>query len=92
MKNKNLMYLGVAVAAYLLFFNRNAIAGLKIPYSKLSAYTIAKNCTDITDCQYGIEELKNFIKFNYPNNTRLAYNRLNALYKKLEYLNKNNGN
>ena len=24
---------------------------------QLSAYTIASNCTDITDCNYGIEEI-----------------------------------
>jgi len=27
---------------------------------KLSAYTIAKNCSDLTDVEAGIEELKNY--------------------------------
>lgn len=92
MKNKNLMYLGVAVAAYFLLFQKKGISALKIPYSSLSYYTIAKNCTDINDCTFGVSELKNFIKANYPSNTKLAFKRLNALYKKIDLLNKNNGN
>lgn len=88
MKNKDFVYLGLFAFSYLFLFNRKNISGLNIPYSTLSSYTIAKNCSDISDCEYGIQELKNFIKYNYPNDTKLAYRRLNALYKKIEYLKK----
>jgi hypothetical protein len=35
MKNKNLMYLGVAVAAYLLFFQKKTVAGINGAKSKV---------------------------------------------------------
>ena len=31
-------------------------------YFKLSPYTVAKKCTDISDCQAGIDEIKQAIK------------------------------
>jgi len=41
MKNKNLMYLGVAIAAYLLFFQRKSVAGIYGKLSKEDALAIA---------------------------------------------------
>lgn len=86
MQNKNLIYLGLAITAYFMLFQKKTIGALKIPYTQLSPYTIAKNCTDINDCVFGVSELKNFIRINYPLETKLAYKRLNALYKKIELL------
>lgn len=87
MKNKNTLYIiSVGIVVFILMRKNLGLNGLKLPYSSLSSYTIAKNCTDLNDCEIGIEELKNFIKFNYPSNTPLAYKRLNALTKKINLL------
>ena len=85
MKNKDLFIVGLIYAGILLF-QKKSIDGLVIPYKNLSPYTIAKNCVDVADCTVGIDELKRFIRMNYPNSTKLAYKRLSAIYKKLEYL------
>lgn len=64
-----------------------SIKYLKVGYNTLSKYTIAKNCTDINDVEYAIDELKTFLKANYPHNCRLANRRINALEKKKLKLN-----
>jgi hypothetical protein len=55
---------------------------LKIGYSTLSGYTIAKNCCDISDVNFGLNELKSFVRDNYPANCKLAFKRIIALEKK----------
>jgi hypothetical protein len=50
---------------------------------KLSAYTIAKNCTDASDCIYGIDELKAYLnRAKKPNKT--AYIRYFKLTEKIK--------
>ncbi|SOD80884.1 hypothetical protein [Spirosoma fluviale] len=54
----------------------------------LSCYTIAKNCTDATDCQYGIEELQAYMRKlddtakPTPKTVRIRYFRLTEKLKK----------
>ena len=65
---------------------KKKFSNLKIGYHVLSGYTKAKNCTDFADIKSGIDEIREFIKLNYPANCKLAYKRLNALEKKLSKL------
>jgi hypothetical protein len=54
---------------------------------KLSAYTIAKNCSDIEDCQQGINELNEYFeKVKNPRDS--TYIRYFKLYEKLKKLQK----
>ena len=58
---------------------------------KLSAYTIAANCSDLTDIECGIEEMKDYFKAcekadKTPTNT--AYIRFSKLHIKKEKLTK----
>lgn len=57
---------------------------LNVPYSNLSAYTIAANCSDSADCEIGISELRDFFTANYPAPCKLAIKRLFALHKKVQ--------
>ncbi|MES2395000.1 MAG: hypothetical protein V4549_03315 [Bacteroidota bacterium] len=52
---------------------------------KLTAYTIAKNCTDINDCEAGITELQLFFKgrVNIPDSAFIRYYKLRIKLKKL---------
>jgi hypothetical protein len=59
---------------------------LKISYKILSAYTIAKNCSDVSDINFGLNELKEFIKQNNHVSCKLAYNKIIALENKLNKL------
>ena len=53
---------------------------------KLSAYTIAKNCSDKNDCQYGISELEKYFKdIKKPTNTSyIRYYKLKERIKKYD--------
>jgi len=52
---------------------------------KLSAYTIAKNCTDITDLRDGIKEIEDyFSKTTMPKRTKSSYIRYFKLHEKLK--------
>ena len=54
---------------------------------KLSAYTIAKNCSDKADCKAGIDELtKYFEETKKP--TKTAYIRFYKLHEKIKKLKK----
>ena len=62
---------------------------LKINYTTLSAYTIAKNCCDLDDINLGLNELYFFVSENYPANCKLAHTRIFLLEKKkLKIINK----
>lgn len=52
----------------------------------LSAYTIAKNCTDISDCQAGINELDQYFRSTKKPKDRayVRYFKLNEKIKKLQ--------
>lgn len=55
----------------------------------LSSYTIAKNCTDISDCKEGIKELNRYInsfedKKKVPSTAYIRFYKLNEKLKKLE--------
>lgn len=60
----------------------------KAPLLKtLSGYTIAGNCTDITDCKDGIDELIEYMDYCYSINAKVpttAYKRYNKLVEKLK--------
>jgi hypothetical protein len=53
---------------------------------KLSAYTIAKNCSDLSDVLAGIEELNKYFEFMpKPSKTSyIRYYKLNILKNKFE--------
>ena len=53
---------------------------------KLSAYTIAMNCTDISDCNIGIVELKEYLS-KTKNPIITAYIRFYKLHEKINKLN-----
>jgi hypothetical protein len=55
---------------------------LKISYTTLSGYTIAKNCCDLDDVNFGLNELYSFVRENYPANCKLAHTRIFALENK----------
>jgi len=61
---------------------------------KLSAYTVARYCSDITDVTYGIEEIQEKIRERYRTNKRIPYYfyiRFSKLKEKLKKLtDKNN--
>jgi hypothetical protein len=59
---------------------------LKFSYKILSAYTIAKNCCDVSDINFGLNELKEFIKQNNHVSCRLAYKKIISLENKLNKL------
>jgi hypothetical protein len=62
---------------------------LKISYTTLSGYTIAKNCCDLDDVNFGLNELYLFVRQNYPAYCKLAHTRIFALEKKkLKFINK----
>jgi len=62
---------------------------LKISYTELSAYTIAKNCCDLNDVNFGLSELYSFVRENYPANCKLAHTRIFLLEKKkIKFINK----
>jgi hypothetical protein len=65
---------------------------LKINYNTLSGYTIAKNCCDIVDVIFGLNELYSFVRENYPSSCKLAYLRINALEKKKRLIQSKNNN
>ena len=53
---------------------------------KISAYTIANNCTDTTDCKAGIKEIRNEIRIIEAKNGKVPmfyYTRLGKLKDKL---------
>jgi hypothetical protein len=53
----------------------------------LSAYTKAKNCTDISDCDAGIEALNEYLKNNKEKGEKLAIKRLiKIMQKKVQFL------
>jgi hypothetical protein len=52
---------------------------------KLSSYTIAKNCSDITDCNDGIKELKEYLKI-HKHPVKSVYIRYYKLVEKLKKL------
>lgn len=55
----------------------------------LSAYTMAKNCTDVSDCVAGINELTKFIEIYHSENLYVpatVYKRFAALWYKREKL------
>jgi hypothetical protein len=57
--------------------------------AKLSAYTKARNCTDLQQCKYGIDDLKYFFDFYESNKLRIpneAYIRFAKLKKKEDKL------
>ena len=61
--------------------------------SELSAYTVAKNCTDLTDVMDGISEMKEHFKACEKSNkkpTARAYIRLAKLEAKRQQLSKLN--
>lgn len=62
-------------------------------FRKLSAYTIAENCSDITDLKDGIKEVKKYLD-DCSKEGRVpppsAYIRLHKLVQKLEKLEKDN--
>lgn len=41
----------------------------------LSAYTIAKNCTDTTDIEYGIIDMNKFINWMYESGDKTEFNK-----------------
>ena len=58
---------------------------------KLSAYTIAANCLDKSDCKSGIQEIRNLIKYRELINKSVpyyVYTRLGKLEDKLQNLDK----
>ena len=58
---------------------------------KLSAYTIAKNCTDKSDCNEGIKEIYEYLENCRKKNiqpAKTAFIRLNNLYEKEHKLKK----
>ena len=59
---------------------------IKITMKNLSAYTIAKYCSDETDCQYGINEIYAYIKRTKKVPPR-AHIRLFKLSEKLKKFN-----
>lgn len=59
--------------------------------AKLSAYTKARNCTDLQQCKYGIDEMKSFFDFYEANKLRIpdeAYIRFSKLKMKEDILRK----
>jgi hypothetical protein len=55
-------------------------------FFRLSPYTIAKNCTDLTDCSNGIDELEDWKESRERNNLSIPksyYNRYANLRKKI---------
>ena len=55
----------------------------------LSAYTVARYCSDITDVTYGIEEIQEKIRERYGTNKKIPlyfYSRLSKLKDKLNKL------
>jgi hypothetical protein len=64
-------------------------------YSKtlanLSSYTTAKNCTDLTMCKYGIDEIKEYMDYKEKQGQKIpakAYIKFYQLKKKEEKLRK----
>lgn len=58
---------------------------------KLSAYTIAKNCTDKSDCQAGIDEIMEYFKKMEKENKKPAnsvYIRFYKLHEKMKSIKK----
>ena len=58
--------------------------------SLYSEYSIARNCSDIADCQVGIQEVEN-IRYDllYQNkSTKLANKKLLALHNRLDFFKK----
>jgi hypothetical protein len=58
---------------------------IKTNFSKLSAYTIADNCSDLSDVEYGINEIMDYIR-NNPKPIKSAYIRLYKLEQKRDKL------
>lgn len=58
--------------------------------SQLSAYTSAKNCTDISDCKNGIKEIQDYMDYKtkmghkIPNSVYIKYYRLRKKLEKFE--------
>jgi len=61
------------------------IGGYATSFSKLSAYTIADNCSDLNDVEYGINEVMEYIR-NNPKPVKSAYIRLYKLEQKRDKL------
>jgi len=57
----------------------------KINFRTLSAYTIAANCTDVSDCKVGLSELNSYLA-NAEKPCNSAYIRFYKLRNKLEKL------
>lgn len=60
---------------------------MKTSKKLLSAYTIAENCTDKSDCQAGIDEIRDLIKVYELTNKEVPlyfYTRLGNLKVKIE--------
>lgn len=58
---------------------------------KLSAYTIARNCSDLTDCQAGIKEIKEYMAYKESKGHKIpgtAYIRFYKLKKKEDKIKK----
>jgi hypothetical protein len=59
--------------------------------ARLSPYTIAKNCTDLSDIRIGLKELRDYFDQCYDlkkKPTKLSYKRLIKLYEKQTKLKK----
>lgn len=61
------------------------LGGYTTNFSKLSAYTIADNCSDLNDVEYGINEIMDYIR-NNPKPVKSAYVRLYKLEQKRDKL------
>lgn len=59
--------------------------------SRLSAYTIASNCSDVTDLKDGLKEVEDFMELletsgkSIPTMVYKRYNKLNEKLQKLQY-------
>jgi hypothetical protein len=59
--------------------------------AKLSSYTTAKNCTDLTDCKDGIKEIMDYMDYKEKKGQKIpatAYIKFYQLRKKEEKLRK----